>query len=148
MASSIYFFNQEIDFKLPQKTKIKNWIAATANQYKFNVLHINFIFCDDAFLLKLNLVHLKHDTYTDIITFDNRITTKKNFDLEAEIYVSVERVKENAKKFNTPFDKELKRVLIHGVLHLIGFKDKAKKDKINMTIAEDNALQLFDSMNA
>ncbi len=133
----INFFKQEIKFELKQKKKLRQWInnAIIAQKYQLNVL--NFIFCNDDYLLKLNLEYLNHDTLTDIITFDNATITTL---ISGDIYISIDRVKENAKIFNTKFTNELHRVMIHGTLHLLGFNDKSAKTKTIMTKAEDKYL--------
>lgn len=101
---------------------------------------INYIFCDDAYLLKINQQYLYHDTYTDIITFQ---LSPKGQALLSDIYISVERVRENASLFNTSIKRELHRVIFHGALHLCGYKDKTKADALKMRMAEEKALNLY-----
>jgi probable rRNA maturation factor len=103
------------------------------------IQEINYIFCSDSYLLSLNQGFLKHNTFTDIITFDN---SEDPSSLEGEIYISIERVKENAKKYNVPIEDELSRVMIHGVLHLLGFKDKKPTEKALMRKKEEACLSL------
>ena len=102
--------------------------------------HISYIFCDDAYLLEINQSYLQHDTFTDIITFD--LSENKN-KLISEIYISAERVRENAISFTTTFEKELLRVLFHGALHLCGYKDKTKSEQQKMRQMEDHYLQQY-----
>ncbi|MDX1903199.1 MAG: rRNA maturation RNase YbeY [Thermonemataceae bacterium] len=104
---------------------------------------MNFIFCDDAYLLQINQEYLNHDTYTDIITFDN---AEKKGVLESDIFISVERVKENAQNLQIDFEQELRRVLIHGVLHLLGYKDKNKTQEQEMRAKEDEALLWWQNL--
>ena len=142
MKPKISFFNEEIKFTLSNKTSIRNWLISITSSYGFTINNINYIFCSDAYLHKMNVEYLNHDTLTDIITFDN--SSKKKI-IESDIFISIERVKENANKFSKDFEEELRRVLVHGALHLCGFKDKSKKDKLAMREAEDEALNIFYS---
>ncbi len=131
---SILFFNEDIKFELKQKRELRKWILETIENEVYTINSLNFIFCSDAYLLNINQQYLNHDTYTDIITFDNSETEKK---ILGDIFISVERVKENAKKMKIPFCDELNRVMIHGVLHLLGYTDKNKTQKEAMTAKED-----------
>lgn len=133
----IYFFTEDIEFALDEKKKITQWIHATAKEYSFLIDNINYIFVSDAYLLEMNKKYLKHKTLTDIITFDNSFF---NLGLAGDIYISIERVKENAVKYKVDFQEELCRVMIHGLLHLCGFKDKNSIDKEKMIDAENVAL--------
>lgn len=135
----ISFQNLSIGFKLSNKTKLKQWIKAITEKEKHQLGTINYIFCTDEELLDINLKHLNHNTYTDIITFD--YTEGKT--ISSDIFISVERVLENAQKFKVDFDTELKRVMIHGVLHLCGYKDKTKADAELMRKKENSAIKLF-----
>ena len=137
----ISFNNQSITFKLKEKSKLKLWIKFIAEKEKHIVGNINYVFCNDSELLEINIKHLNHNTYTDIITFDYTEGSKINSD----IYISIERVSENAKKFNVLFEEELHRVMIHGILHLCGFKDKTKSDSELMRKKENSALKLKSS---
>jgi rRNA maturation RNase YbeY len=130
----IHFFNEETSFNLKNKTSLRNWINQTIIQEKHQLEELNFIFCSDNYLLKINKEYLNHDTYTDIITFDN---SSLPLEITGDIFISIDRVKENAKTFKTTTQNELCRVMIHGVLHLLGYKDKTKKDKELMTEKED-----------
>lgn len=137
---SINFFTEDINFTLRQKIKLRNWIKSTIehNQYKLEV--INYIFTSDNYLLTINKEHLDHDTFTDVITFNQSTDPKL---LEADIYISIERIKNNAKKFNLPISDELHRVMIHGVLHLLGFTDKEDSEKAVMRKKENHYLALL-----
>jgi probable rRNA maturation factor len=137
----IYFFNQETEFNIKNKLKTKNWLNKIADQYEKNIKELNYIFCSDYYLYQINIDYLKHYTFTDIITFDH---SEDPNHIEGEIYISIDRIKENAERFNQPFLQELHRVMAHGVLHLIGFKDKTKTEKKTMTQAEDKALELIN----
>lgn len=135
----ITFQNQSILFKLKEKNKLKKWIKSITEKEKYELGNINYIFCNDDELLEINLNHLNHNTLTDIITFDYTELKKINSD----IFISIDRVIENAKKFNVSFEDELHRVMIHGILHLCGYKDKTKKDADKMRKKENRALKIF-----
>lgn len=135
----INFHNQEIEFKLKNKTVLKQWIVKTVLKKKRKAGEINFIFCSDEHLLGINKQYLNHDTYTDIITFDYSKDIPE-MPISGDIFISVERVEENAQKFKKTFENELHRVIIHGTLHLLGYKDKTKAAKEEMTKEEDKAL--------
>lgn len=137
----ISFFIEVGAFSLNQKAKLKKWISEVIILHEKQVGNINFIFCDDEYLLDINKTYLAHDFYTDIITFDQSELPNK---IEGEIYISVERVKDNAQEINENFELELKRVIIHGILHLIGFKDKSPKEKKKMRALENKMLQLIN----
>lgn len=132
-------FNYEASFELKDENDVQNWIKKVVSDKGFEVGEINYIFCDDAYLHKLNVEFLQHDTLTDIISFDNSLGRLINGD----IFISVERVEDNAKDFKVYFDEELHRVLIHGVLHYMGFKDKSDDEKQEMRNLENNALSLL-----
>jgi rRNA maturation RNase YbeY len=134
-------FNYEVDFKLADETKIENWISNCINERNFTEGEINYIFCDDEYLLKLNVEFLEHDTLTDIISFDYTLGKL----ISGDIFISVERVKENAILFNQTFDNELNRVIIHGILHYLGFKDKTESDVFKMRAEEDKCLKNLQS---
>ncbi len=130
---------QDIQFKLPDKTKTLSWILETIKSKGKECGDINIIFCSDEFLLNINKEYLHHDYYTDIITFDH--SDNPDF-LESDIYISVDRVKENAIEYDISFIDELHRVMIHGVLHLLGLNDKTKSEKEEMRKIEDHYLAL------
>lgn len=131
----INFFS-ETSFVLDASEDVANWIVEVIESKDHEVGEINYIFCDDAYLLNINRQFLNHDTLTDIISFDNSLGKQVN----GEIYISEERVRENAKEFEQSFTDELHRVMIHGVLHYCGYKDKTKGEKDVMRAQEDIAL--------
>ena len=133
-------FFSETTFNLKNPEKVASWISVIISNENLEEGELSYIFCDDEYLNKLNVEFLKHDTLTDIISFDNSLGNQINGD----IFISVERVKENASKFNTTFENELHRVIIHGVLHYCGYKDKTKKDADLMRVKENKALSLRD----
>ncbi|WP_421941820.1 rRNA maturation RNase YbeY [Pedobacter sp.] len=135
--AAISFFTESISYNLPQKLKVKKWIKATIEKEGFKLGELNFIFCSDEYLLTINQQYLNHDTYTDIITFDNSEEEKL---IVSDIFISIERVKENAKTFKTSDFDEVCRIMIHGTLHLLGYKDKGKAAKTLMTQKEDEYL--------
>lgn len=135
---AISFTSQNIPFSLKNKLALKDWIKHVALKEKKHVGSINYVFLSDDALLKMNVDYLDHDTYTDIITFDYTEGTKINGD----IFISVDRVVENADKFKVSFTDELHRVIIHGVLHLCGYKDKKKADAELMRKKENTSLKI------
>lgn len=143
---SIHFFSHNIKFQLKNKSVIKKWILSVIKTESpprpggFRRGCINYIFCDDEFLLSLNKKFLKHDTLTDIITFDY------SQQVSSDIFIGIPRVKQNAKKFNASFEKELMRVMIHGILHLCGYNDKTKKEKVIIRKKEEEYLSRLPSL--
>jgi len=133
---SMILFNYETDFILNEEQIIQDWIMNVVKENGFEVGEINYVFCDDKYLHKLNVEFLKHDTLTDIISFDNTLGNLLNGD----IFISIDRIKDNAKDFKVTFEEELHRVMIHGVLHYMGFKDKSDGDKREMRNQENQAL--------
>lgn len=133
---SMILFNYETDFILNEEQIIQDWIMNVVKENGFEVGEINYVFCDDEYLHKLNVEFLKHDTLTDIISFDNTFGKLLNGD----IFISIDRIKDNAKDFKVTFEEELHRVMIHGVLHYMGFKDKSDDDKREMRNQENQAL--------
>lgn len=155
MAISFHFDNISKPAFFKAST-IKVWLKQIAENEKFIIKELNYIFLNDEGLLKINIEYLNHDTYTDIITFDNsgfdkldsdtsnvRLSLSKPPKIESDIFISLERVEANAKKFNTTFKNELHRVLAHGLLHLCGYKDKKKSDIEIMRKKEEEALSSF-----
>ena len=122
---AVQFHAEEIDFDLPQREQIIDWVKTTITAEACQLTSLNFIFCPDTYLHKINLEYLDHDTLTDVITFPY---TAEGEPIEGDIYISIDRIKENANKFKVPFLKELKRVMIHGVLHLCGYGDKSEEE--------------------
>ncbi len=139
---AIYFSTENIAFDLKNKLKVKKWISDIIKTQNKKVGDISYLFCDDAYLIEVNRTYLDHDTYTDIITFDY----VEGDLISGDIMISVERVKENAQLFNTSFDQELHRVIIHGILHLLGQGDKTDKQAAQMRKKEEAALALWNSM--
>ncbi|MFV5687349.1 rRNA maturation RNase YbeY [Flavobacterium sp. ZT3R25] len=132
-------FNYETDFTLDKEEAIALWLSNVIASENKKEGEINYIFCDDEYLHKINLEYLNHDTLTDIISFDYTMGNE----LSGDVFVSIERVKDNAVDFNVPFEDELKRVLVHGVLHYCGYKDKGEADEFLMRSKEDEKLALF-----
>jgi len=139
---AIEFFAQDIPFKLPHPSKTRRWIQEVIQREGHSLNHLNFIFCSDAYLLEMNQQYLNHNTLTDIITFDN---SEEEGSIEGDIFISVERVRENAASIGVSFDDELHRVIIHGVLHLLGYPDKSAAEKTRMRKKEDACLSLRTS---
>jgi rRNA maturation RNase YbeY len=134
-------FNYETPYAVKDETKISNWIHRVVVEHRFEVGEINYIFCDDAYLLKLNIEFLQHDTLTDIISFDTTLGKL----IGGDVFISIERIQENANTFAVPFDEELHRVMIHGVLHFLGFKDKTPLEKTAMRKKEEESLHLLNN---
>jgi probable rRNA maturation factor len=126
-------YNYEIDFLIPNEQTISKWIINAIISEGFKIEEINYVFCDDEYLHKLNVEFLNHDTLTDVISFDYTVGKI----IQGDIFISIERVRENAIEFSTSFENELKRVMIHGVLHYCGYKDKTVEDEKQMRSKED-----------
>jgi rRNA maturation RNase YbeY len=135
----IAFLSEDITFELKEKLKHKAWLKDAAKAEGFKIGELNYIFCSDAYLLDINQKYLGHNTLTDIVTFDNSEDPKM---IEGDIFISIERVRENALKFDTA-ESELKRVMVHGLLHLAGYKDNGKAHKELMTIKENEHLKTY-----
>ena len=133
----INFFT-ETEFTI-NEDEFNSWLLSVIASEDKNLGEINYIFCDDAYLLSINQQYLDHDTYTDIISFD----TSEGNDLSGDIFISVERIQENAQQFNVSVDDELKRVLVHGILHFCGYKDKTDDEAKLMREKEDEKLKMF-----
>ena len=133
----INFFTEDIDFKPKNSRKLKQWVKESALAEGYKILELNYIFCSDEYLHQMNVEYLDHDTLTDIITFDNSETQGK---IEGDIFISIDRVKENAQEFKVSFEYELSRVLIHGVMHLCGYKDKTDDEAKEMRGKENQYL--------
>ncbi len=136
---SIDFLSEGITFKPKNQKKLRGWIRSVIQSEGRGFTSLAYIFCTDSYLLGLNRDYLKHKTLTDIITFDY----SEGQDVEGEIYISIDRVKENAIKFEKPFEDELHRVIIHGVLHILGFSDKSRAQKLTMRKKEEACLSLL-----
>lgn len=139
MPAIIKYFSEDVVFKIPNPRETARWIKNVVKKEKANINRLSYIFCSDAFLIDINRQFLNHNTYTDIITFD--LSDTRNA-IDGEIYISIERVRENAKKLKVEFLDELNRVMIHGVLHLLGYSDKKIKEKQRMREKEDSYLSL------
>jgi rRNA maturation RNase YbeY len=131
-------FNYEIDFKLENSEEIKSWISKVILEENCSEGDINYIFCGDEYLHKINVEFLNHDTLTDIISFDYSVGKE----LRGDIYISVDRVTENASDYGTKFIDELDRVIIHGILHYCGYKDKSIEEEKLMRTKEDYYLSI------
>ena len=136
---SIDFLSEGITFKPKHQNKIRGWIRSVIQSEGRGFSSLVYVFCTDSYLLSLNKGYLKHKTLTDIITFD--YSDEQNVD--GEIYISIDRVKENAVKFKKPFEDELHRVMIHGVLHILGYSDKSRAQKLIMRKKEEACLSLL-----
>jgi rRNA maturation RNase YbeY len=134
-------FFSETKYKLLAKRPVKGWLTEIASREGRKIGNINIIFYNDEQLFVLNKQYLNHNTYTDIITFDY---SEKNI-LHGDICISIERLIENSEKFNSTFDEELRRVMVHGILHLCGYKDKKIEEKQTMKTKENEALALFNT---
>lgn len=137
----VYFFSEEVKYTVKNKILIRNWINDTIIAEGYQLEELNFILCSDEYLLAMNQQYLKHDTYTDVITFDNSEGLKT---ILGDIFISIERIQENARQFKTTTQQELCRVMIHGTLHLLGYPDKGKAAKTLMTQKEDQYLALLN----
>lgn len=136
-----------VEFNFPEKitltdrTRLKSFIASVFKKEKKSLGNLSYVFCSDNYLLDINRGFLQHDYYTDIITFD--LTEPGAKKIDAEIYISVDTIRDNARRFNTTITRELHRVIFHGILHLCGYKDKSFKDQALMTQKEDYYLSQY-----
>ena len=137
--ASISFFSEKIPFKLSSLLKTSNWLKRICVREKSSLGMVNYIFCSDGYLRRLNKRYLNHSSYTDILSFD----FSEDGLIHGEIYISIKRVRENARKYKQPFELELKRVIVHGLLHLLGYKDKSPTQKVQMRRKEEACLSLF-----
>ena len=134
-------FNSETTFNLQNEAKTTTWIESVVVSEGFVIGEINYIFCDDAYLNHINKEFLKHDSFTDIISFDYSLGKQ----ISGDIYISIERVLDNAEKYNVTFENELRRVMIHGVLHYMGYKDKTTEEKKVMRLKENTTIYLLNN---
>ncbi|MEO5777247.1 MAG: rRNA maturation RNase YbeY [Flavobacterium sp.] len=132
-------FNYELDFKLENESIYSDWLSKVISSEMKSEGDINYVFCDDDYLIEINQQYLDHDTLTDIISFDYSVGNE----LHGDVFISVERVRENAVDFNVDFEEELKRVLVHGVLHYCGYKDKSEEDEKLMRQKEEEKMKMF-----
>lgn len=137
---AINFFSEKIAFKPKQSLKLKAWIKSVASEEGYQVGTLNYVFCDDDYIIETNRQYLQHDYYTDIITFDY---TEKN-EISGDLVVSLDTVRSNAEKLGVDFNGELCRVIIHGILHLCGYKDKTDEEEKKMRALEDHHLLKFN----
>ena len=137
---AIHFFTEEIPFTLKEKLNRKRWLTKIATNAGFKIKELNYVFCSDEYLYQMNRDYLKHDTYTDIITFDN---SESKDDIEGDIFVSIDRVRENAKTHTQEVETEMNRVLAHGLLHLMGYKDKTQDEAALMRLKEEESIKLY-----
>ncbi|MEO1263616.1 MAG: rRNA maturation RNase YbeY [Bacteroidota bacterium] len=137
--NEITFSSEEVPFKLDNELTTGEWLKKVIGREEKHLRSLNFIFCSDDYLHRINIEYLRHDTYTDVITFHY---AEQPF-IEGDIFISVDRIKENAEKYNVSFAKELYRVMAHGVLHLCGYGDKTSDEKKEMRKKENEALELF-----
>ncbi|MEM9919249.1 MAG: rRNA maturation RNase YbeY [Bacteroidota bacterium] len=135
---SIHFHNESIEFQLADAEKVSSWLQAVAQAEQKEVGNLNFIFCSDEYLHQINVEYLQHDTFTDVISFPYATDI-----VEGDVFISIERIRENAELYKVAFEQELYRVMVHGTLHLIGFEDKSPEDKKRMTQKEDQYLDLL-----
>ena len=140
---AIYFHSESTQFSLLQKRLLKQWINKVVQSFQRSIDTINYIFCSDDYLLRVNIDHLDHHYFTDIITFQYHEEAEP---IQGDIFLSIDRVRENAVKFETTFDNELHRVMIHGILHLLGFGDKTTEEKQQMRQLEDHQLKILSAM--
>lgn len=136
-------FNYETEFQLSDNEFVEKWVKTVITSENCTLEEVNYIFCDDEYLHKLNVEFLNHDTLTDIISFDYSVGKQ----IQGDIFISVERVEHNAEAFNVSFENELHRVIIHGILHYCGYKDKTDDEKKIMRSKEDTYLQMLQNMS-
>ena len=135
----IFYFNEDISFQLDDEESASQWISSVIEKEDFRLQSLNYIFCSDNYLLQINKEYLSHDYFTDIITFDQSETPNT---IEGDIFISIDRVQENADQLQKPFKDELYRVMIHGVLHMMGYEDKSDIQKEQMRKKEEACLSL------
>lgn len=133
----VHFFTADVHYVVRDKGNIRDWLQRVAIKEKASIESLNIILCSDGFLYRMNVEHLGHNTLTDIITFDYSLSRKR---LNGEMYVSIDRVRENAKELKNNIKDELHRVFVHGLLHLCGYSDKSPSKKSEMRNREDRAL--------
>jgi len=138
-----FYTEKPLQFVLAQKKLIRKWLMQVAKKEGYSIENLNYIFCTDAYLYEINMTYLKHDTYTDVITFDQSEAEKI---IEGDVFISKERVKENAKLNLVAMPLEMRRIMVHGLLHLCGYTDKSKSDKRKMTELEDKYLSWFSKI--
>lgn len=141
----LFYIEPPLKYKLINRNVLKKWLTEVAQEENHRMASLNYILCTDEYLYQINANHLQHYTYTDVITFDNSDETNC---IEGDIFISVERVVENAQAFNTTPEEELRRVMVHGLLHLLGYKDKTKTDQAQMRQKEGIWLARYDELQS
>lgn len=139
MPNNIQFISQDVSFQIKQKRKIKKWLTDLINSHQKRVGEISIVFSNNDYVLEVNKHFLAHDFYTDIITFNYN---EDDF-ISGDLIISIDMVRENAEKFKETFERELHRVVVHGILHLLGLNDKTKMEEATMRIAENDALKML-----
>jgi rRNA maturation RNase YbeY len=139
---AINFFSEDVKFNLLEKNRRKNWLKSLAKSENFRIGELNYIFCSDEYLYQINTEYLNHRTYTDIITFDN---SEESQVIEGDIFISIDRVRENASKHQQEETSELSRVISHGLFHLMGYKDKSEEQSAIMRSQEELAIKLYEN---
>jgi rRNA maturation RNase YbeY len=143
MSGEVNFFSEDTDFKLKNSPKYEHWITGIIEKENAKLDNINYIFCNDAYLLGINQQYLNHDYYTDIISFP---LSEKPDPLSGDIFISIDMVKENALKNKVVFHEELLRVMAHGVLHFLGYNDKTEEESASMRKKEDEKISIFQTL--
>ena len=139
----ITFHKEEIEFDLPAEEKLTAWLLDIVNKEEKTITQLSYIFCSDEYLLEINKTYLNHDYYTDIITFPY----KQGHEIESDIFISIDRIRENAIEYDTTFELELLRVIAHGLLHMSGYGDKTEEDQEKMTEMENQCLDMWSKSN-
>jgi len=139
---AIFFHTEDIDFSFSEKKKSRKWIKEIINRRDFKVGNLNIIFSSEAYLLKINQDYLNHNYHTDVITFEY----SENSVISGDIFIGIDKVRDNSSKFGESFITELRRVIIHGVLHLLGYSDKGESEKQVIRKMEDDALNLWNKI--
>lgn len=140
MKGEVEFFYEDTDFVIPKADPVKNWVRFLVRQHGAATGYINYIFCSDAYLLEMNKEYLSHDYYTDILTFPTEGDIPGS--LNTDIYISIDRVLDNAEAYRFPFEDELHRVMAHGILHMLGYDDHEEENASRMRQLEDDALRI------
>jgi len=138
----ITFHKEEIEFVLPDQEKLTSWLEKIADKENKTISQLSYIFCSDEYILNINRTYLNHDYYTDIITFPY----KQGHEIESDVFISIDTVRSNAIEYKTTFDKELLRVIAHGLLHMVGYGDKTESDQAKMTEMEEECLNSWEEI--
>ncbi len=141
----VYFHSESpLQFQLSTPNIYQSWLQTVANSESSQIEEVSYIFCTDTYLHQLNVQYLQHDTLTDVITFDYTETPET---ISGDVFISIDRVEENAQTYAVPFERELQRVMVHGLLHLLGYKDKTPDDQQEMRTKENTYLQTFTTFS-